>query len=194
MFKQLSPKQKKVAVALGGAVLLALVAMLSRRREQAAAPAAAPTTDPAAAGYGLGDPYAGSTFADNGSAMGGFTTAVTDALGGLGDRVGDLESSTWDLSDTVKSAIDVGATSVAAAPVTQPPATPAAPAAPATPGLPAWARDSKGNKRSGVYLQDSGPRAGQYYEVVHRNGRGYRNYHAAGVPLIATKKTRATRN
>ena len=71
MLKSLTPRQKQIAVALAGAAVLALIALLSSRR--GAAPDEATTQDPNA-----GQPAPlGSTFADNGEAAAGLSTAIT---------------------------------------------------------------------------------------------------------------------
>jgi hypothetical protein len=81
VFRNLSDRQKKILVAVGGGGLLALIAILGRGRG-AAAPADTAATDPT----GGAAPPAGSTFADNGEAAGGLSSAITDQLGSsLGD-------------------------------------------------------------------------------------------------------------
>jgi hypothetical protein len=85
VFRNLSDRQKKILVAVGGGGLLALVAMLGRGRGAAATGAAA--TDPT----GGAPAPVGSTFADNGEAAAGLSSALTDQLGSsLGDVGGAL--------------------------------------------------------------------------------------------------------
>jgi hypothetical protein len=80
VFRNLSDRQKKILIAVGGGGLLALIAILGRGRGTTASGTAA--TDPT----GGAPAPVGSTFADNGEAAAGLSSALTDQLGSsLGD-------------------------------------------------------------------------------------------------------------
>lgn len=93
------PRRRRLVIAGGAAMILALIFLLQRRGDTGAAAGQEETgfADPVAA-----DPLAGSTFADNGEAFGGFTTAVTEALGGVQFAIDDLRGA----SDAQSTRID----------------------------------------------------------------------------------------
>lgn len=91
--QNLSPRQKKILVALLAAGGLALVVLISRRGSGAAA---APDAGQLGA---IGTPTGvGSTFADNGEAVAGLSTSLTQGFG-------DLQSSIEQLPTTVAAAV-----------------------------------------------------------------------------------------
>lgn len=183
--KNLSPKQKKVALAVAGAGILALIALLSRRSQPAAAP---PVEGTFASPAGPG----GSTFADNGEAMAGLSTVLTESLGevALGldatrqaneQTAGQLLSQSEQTSGQLMDAIRAMQESAARIPevITVPAPAPApAPAAPPAAVSHAGARPAAA-PRAGTILQDRGTRAGLAYKPVTKGGKFYRFYESA---------------
>lgn len=165
--KSLSPRQKQIALALAGASVLALIALLSRRK--AAGGAAAAAEDPTG---GAPAPI-GSTFADNGEAAAGLSTAITGGLGevalGLG-RVDDaLAGLTADRNATTAS-IDAAIPAIGIADAVPLPAV----AAPAAVAQAAVNRTSR--PVAGAHTQTVGKRAGLDYKVVIKGGKKLRFY------------------
>jgi hypothetical protein len=104
LFKKLSPKNKRIAAAIGIAMVLALIVLLGRRNQQEPAstdPQATDSTGDLGEPVPLGDPpfQPQSTFADNGAAAGVLSTAITQGLGEVGSSL-DAESQAFtDLAD-----------------------------------------------------------------------------------------------
>lgn len=184
--KNLSPKQKKVALAVAAAAGLALIALLSRRNQrQAEAAPGAEGTFASPAGPG------GSTFADNGEAMAGLSTVLTESLGevalGLdatrqaneqttGQLLSQSEQTTGQLLDAIQ-AIQESAARVPEVITVPVPAPAPAPAPPPAAVNRAGARRTAAPR--GAILQSSGTRAGRAYKPVTKRGKFYRFYESA---------------
>lgn len=93
-WKRLNPKQRRLVIAGGAGVALALVALLARR-QQPAAPATDPQQQADGAPAGV-NPYAGadpsSTFGDNGAALSQLSSGISDQIGQMVTGLGDFES------------------------------------------------------------------------------------------------------
>jgi LysM repeat protein len=183
VFRNLSDRQKKILVAVGGGGLLALIAMLGRGRGAAATGAAA--TDPT----GGAPAPVGSTFADNGEAAAGLSSALTDQLGSsLGDVGGALAGVTagqQQIIDALQQFPPAGSQPLVQAPSADEIAAAVGPAVAAslidagTIGRPAGATTAAAtaaratrSTKPGVFTQTTGTRAGRQY-VVQKGERLY---------------------
>jgi LysM repeat protein len=183
VFRNLSDRQKKILVAVGGGGLLALIALLGRGRGGTAAAAAA--TDPTG---GAAAPV-GSTFADNGEAAAGLSSALTDQLGtSLGDVGGALAGVTagqQQIIDALQQFPPAGQQPIGNAPSADEIAAAVGPAVAAslidagTIGRPAGATTAAAtaaravrSTKPGVFTQTTGTRAGRQY-VVQKGERLY---------------------
>ncbi|HUR85649.1 MAG TPA: hypothetical protein VMY78_09910 [Solirubrobacteraceae bacterium] len=184
MLKTLTPRQKQIAVALAGAAVLAVIALLSRRSGAGAEDPAA--TDPTG---GAAAPV-GSTFADNGEAAGGLSTAITEGLGNVAlglDSVGAQQSFVADSLNQLAAqrAADSAAIEQALGNLTIPmpetfapePVAQAATDRTSRPAAPAAAAAAK--KPANVFTQTKGTRAGRQFRLVVSRGRNVRLYESA---------------
>jgi hypothetical protein len=177
MLKSLTPKQKQIAVALAGTAVLAIIALLGRRNS--AAPATDATTDPQA---GAAAPF-GSTFADNGEAAGGLSTAITDGLGNVAlglDSVSAQQSTVAESLNALAAQRQADSAAIEQALNNFQIPTPAV-AAPAAAAQAATARTTRPApaKPAGVFTQTKGTRAGRNYKLVVSRGQNIRLYESA---------------
>jgi len=174
VLERLTPRQKKIALALAGGGLLALIALMSRRGSSTAA--AAPDAGQLGA---TGTLPAGTTFADNGEQAAALGTDITGALGDVSTALQDVSAGQQYLWDNLPSLVQpVGAAPTAADIAAQlGPGIAAAIAGLGTSATPSGAQTAtrttqQAQLKAGVFLQDTGSRAGLRY-IVQGGQRRY---------------------